>query len=366
MIYKDIILKGTLIKRYKRFFADVKVNNETLTTYCPNTGSLKGLLDEGNEVLVAKVDNPKAKLKYRLEAIRSNDVFVGINTSLPNLIISESIVDKKLLKEFTGTLRREVKYGVNSKIDILLEENNHKNFIEIKSVTMSREKGIAEFPDSITSRGSKHLIELSKTVSANTKCYLIYLIQRTDIKSFRIAKDIDKEYYENSLIAKKNGVKFIAYSCNVNEQGIEIKKKLKLLMIKTYKSSEIDACREASKISSMVLDEVIDLIEVGNTTEDIDDFCFKRIKELGATPAPLFYRGFTKVSCTSLNHVICHGIPSKDKLLKKGDILNIDVTSIIDGWHGDTSRMLKTDEMIFKAQNLMKSSSVFNGSYRSD
>ena len=229
MIYKDIILKGTLIKRYKRFFADVKVNNEILTTYCPNTGSLEGLLDEGNEVLVAKVDNPKAKLKYRLEAIRSNDVFVGINTSLPNLIISESIVDKKLLKEFTGTLRREVKYGVNSKIDILLEENNHKIFIEIKSVTMSREKGIAEFPDSITSRGSKHLIELSKTVNSNTSCYLIYLIQRPDVKSFRIAKDIDKEYYENSLIAKKNGVKFIAYSCNVNEQGIEIEKEIKII-----------------------------------------------------------------------------------------------------------------------------------------
>ena len=229
MIYKDIILKGTLIKRYKRFFADVKVNNETLTTYCPNTGSLNGLLDEGNEVLVAKVDNPKAKLKYRLEAIRSNGVFVGINTSLPNLIVSNSILDKKLLKEFTGTLRREVKYGVNSKIDILLEENNHKTFIEIKSVTMSREKGIAEFPDAITSRGSKHLIELSKTVNANTSCYLIYLIQRTDIKSFRIAKDIDKEYYENSLIAKKNGVKFIAYSCNVNEQGIEIEKEIKII-----------------------------------------------------------------------------------------------------------------------------------------
>ena len=125
-------------------------------------------------------------------------------------------------------------------------------------------------------------------------------------------------------------------------------------MIKTYKSSEIDACREASKISSMVLDEVIDLIEVGNTTEDIDDFCFKRIKELGATPAPLFYKGFPKVSCTSLNHVICHGIPSKDKLLKKGDILNIDVTSIIDGWHGDTSRMFQIDEISVKAQNLMK------------
>ena len=94
---------------------------------------------------------------------------------------------------------------------------------------MSREKGIAEFPDSITSRGSKHLIELSKTVNSNTSCYLIYLIQRPDIKSFRIAKDIDKEYYENSLIAKKNGVKFIAYSCKVNEQGVEIKKEIKII-----------------------------------------------------------------------------------------------------------------------------------------
>jgi sugar fermentation stimulation protein A len=231
MIYKDIILKGTLIKRYKRFFADVKVNNETLTTYCPNTGSLKGLLDEGNEVLVAKVDNPKAKLKYRLEAIRSNDVFVGINTSLPNLIISESIVNKKLLKEFIGTLRREVKYGVNSKIDILLEENNHKIFIEIKSVTMSREKGIAEFPDSITSRGSKHLIELSKTVNSNTSCYLIYLIQRPDIKSFRIAKDIDKEYYENYLLAKKAGVNFLAYRCKISSKEIKVKKKIKIINV---------------------------------------------------------------------------------------------------------------------------------------
>ena len=125
-------------------------------------------------------------------------------------------------------------------------------------------------------------------------------------------------------------------------------------MIKTYKSNEIDACREASKISSTILDEVTDLIKEGNTTEDIDDFCFKRIKELGATPAPLFYRGFPKVSCTSLNHVICHGIPSKNKTLKKGDILNVDVTSIINGWHGDTSRMFKVGDISVKALNLMK------------
>ena len=229
MVYKDIILKGTLVKRYKRFFADIKVNGKILTSYCPNTGSLEGLLAEGNDVLIAKVDNPKAKLKYRLEAIKSNNVFVGVNTSLPNHIIMRAIINKRIFKKFNGNLKREVKYGVNSKIDILLEENHRKTYIEIKSVTMSRNKSVGEFPDSVTTRGSKHLIELSKTVNNNTDCYLIYLIQRSDIKTFRIAKDIDSEYYKNSLIAKKNGVKFIAYSCNVNEEGIKLLKEIKII-----------------------------------------------------------------------------------------------------------------------------------------
>ena len=229
MIYKDIILKGTLIKRDKRFFADINVNGKILISYCPNTGSLKGLLEEGSDVLVAKVVNNKAKLQYRLEAIKSNNVFVGINTSLPNVIIMQAILNKKIFKKFKGNLKREVKYGVNSKIDILLEEDNSKTYIEVKSVTMSRKKGIGEFPDSITTRGSKHLIELSKTVNKNIDCYLIYLIQRSDITKFKIAKDIDSEYYKNSLVAKKNGVKFIAFSCKVDEKGIEIIKEIKIV-----------------------------------------------------------------------------------------------------------------------------------------
>ena len=229
MIYKDIILKGTLIKRYKRFFADINVNGKILISYCPNTGSLKGLLEEGSDVLVAKVVNNKAKLQYRLEAIKSNNVFVGINTSLPNVIIMQAILNKKIFKKFKGNLKREVKYGVNSNIDILLEEDNSKTYIEVKSVTMSRKKGIGEFPDSITTRGSKHLIELSKTVNKNIDCYLIYLIQRSDITKFKIAKDIDSEYYKNSLVAKKNGVKFIAFSCKVDEKGIEIIKEIKIV-----------------------------------------------------------------------------------------------------------------------------------------
>ena len=124
------------------------------------------------------------------------------------------------------------------------------------------------------------------------------------------------------------------------------------MKIKTYKTSEINPCREASKITATILDELNDLITVGITTDEIDNYCLDRIKKLGGSPAPLFYRGFPKSTCTSLNRVICHGIPSKDRRLEKGDILNVDVTTIIDGWHGDSSRMYKVGNISVKAQNL--------------
>ena len=124
------------------------------------------------------------------------------------------------------------------------------------------------------------------------------------------------------------------------------------MKIKSYKSHEINGCREASQISATILDELVKFIGEGITTEEIDNFCFKRIKELGGVPAPLFYRGFPKSSCTSLNHVICHGIPSSNRKLLDGDILNIDITTIIDGWHGDTSRMFKIGNISVKAHKL--------------
>ena len=223
MKYQDKILKGLLIKRYKRFFADIKLDKNIITAYCPNTGSLLGLLNEGSEVLVAKVNNPKAKLKYRLEAIKSDKTFVGINTSLPNSIVFDGISRGLILKNKVGNIRQEVKYGENSRIDIFIENEKGKNsYIEVKSVTLSRIKGLAEFPDSVTSRGSKHLIELGKMSEKGENCYMIYLIQRDDIKKFSIAKDIDPEYYNNSLIAKSLGVKFIAYKCKIDYEGIDI------------------------------------------------------------------------------------------------------------------------------------------------
>ena len=231
MKYPNKIIIGSFVKRYKRFFADIKLDKEIITAYCPNTGSLLGLLNEGSEVLISVVDNPKAKLKFRLEAIKSGNVFVGINTSLPNDIVYKAILDKKILRSLNfENLKKEVKYGKNSRIDILAESSIDKNtFIEIKSVTLSRKKNLAEFPDAITSRGSKHLIELSNKCIEGFNSYLVYLIQRKDIKNFSIAKDIDREYYKNSLIAKNNGVKFIAFICDVNFDGIEIIEEIKII-----------------------------------------------------------------------------------------------------------------------------------------
>ena len=124
------------------------------------------------------------------------------------------------------------------------------------------------------------------------------------------------------------------------------------MKIKFYKSNEITDCREASKISATILDELAEYITEGITTEDIDNYCLDRIQKLGGIPAPLFYRGFPKSTCTSLNHVICHGIPSKDRKLLEGDILNVDITTIINGWHGDSSRMYKIGKVSVKANNL--------------
>lgn len=229
MKYKEKILEGFFIKRYKRFFVDAVLDGNVITTYCPNTGSLRGMLNENAKVLIAKVDNPKAKLKYRLEAIKHNGVYVGINTSLPNGIIFEAIKQKKILDNLQGEIKKEVKYGKNSRVDIFINNPKGKDcFIEVKSVTLSRVKGLAEFPDAKTTRGSKHLIELGEMSKQGHDCYLVYLIQRKDINIFSIAKDIDEEYYKNSIIAKKNGVNFIAFSCEVSKKGIDVIQQIKI------------------------------------------------------------------------------------------------------------------------------------------
>ena len=226
MKFKEKLLKGTLIKRYKRFFIDIKVNNSTLTAHCPNTGSMMGLLDEGNETWISKNDDPKRKLKYTLEIIKSKNRLIGVNTHRANRIVEHGL-NNKLFEEFKSVkmIKPEFKFSNDTRFDFLCD----KNIIEVKNVTLLRKKELAEFPDAITSRGSKHLLQLIKSLEKGYKPYVLFLTQIQDINSFKIAKDIDNDYYQNYLIAKKAGVKFLAYRCKLNSKEIKIEKKINIL-----------------------------------------------------------------------------------------------------------------------------------------
>jgi len=230
MEFTKSLIKGKLIKRYKRFFIDVKLNKEVVTAHCPNTGSMKGLLDEGNQVYISKNDNPKRKLKYTLEIIKTKNELVGVNTHFANKIVHHGL-SNNLIKEVTNSdsIKPEVFFNKETRFDFLVEKNKQKIFVEVKNVTLCREKKMAEFPDSVTTRGSKHLKTLIKAIKKGYKCYLLFLVQIQGVENFKIAKDIDKEYYENYLLAKKAGVFFLAYRCKINSKEIKIEKKIKII-----------------------------------------------------------------------------------------------------------------------------------------
>jgi sugar fermentation stimulation protein A len=204
MQFTNSLIKGKLIKRYKRFFVDVKLKNEIVTAHCPNTGSMKGLLDEGNEVYLLKNSNPKRKLKYGLEIIRAKKNLVGVNTHMANKIVSHGL-SNNLIKELENndSIKPEVFFNKETRFDFLIAKNNQKSFVEVKNVTLFRDEKTAEFPDAITTRGSKHLITLIDAIKKGYKAYLIFLVQIQNMEKFKIAKDIDSEYYRNYLAAKK-------------------------------------------------------------------------------------------------------------------------------------------------------------------
>ena len=230
MEFTKSLIKGKLIKRYKRFFADVKLGKQKVTSHCPNTGSMKGLLNEGNEVYLLKNDDPKRKLKYTLEIIKANGNLVGVNTHRANKIVNHAL-SNNLIKELKDNekIKPEVFFTKETRFDFLIEKNNKKSFLEVKNVTLFRDKKTAEFPDAITSRGSKHLLTLIDAIKKGYKTYLIFLVQIQNMENFKIAKDIDPEYYKNYLVAKKAGVNFLAYRCNINSKKIFIEKKLKII-----------------------------------------------------------------------------------------------------------------------------------------
>ena len=225
MKFTNSLIKGKLIKRYKRFFVDVEVNNKLVTAHCPNTGSMLGLLEKGNDVWISKADDPKRKLKFTLEIIKSNQKLIGVNTHRANRIVEDGLKNK-LLKEFRSIkdIKAEFKYSDDTRFDFLCD----KFLIEVKNVTLNRKKDIAEFPDAITSRGSKHLKKLLESIKQGYKPYVLFLVQIQNISKFRIAKDIDSDYYNNFIEAKKKGLKFIAYRCRLNSKEIVIEEKIQI------------------------------------------------------------------------------------------------------------------------------------------
>ena len=230
MQFDTPLIKGALIKRYKRFLTDVLLENgEVVTAHCPNTGSMKGLLQEGADVWLSHTDDPKRKLQYTLELIKTPTSLVGVHTGRPNKLVKEAIECGQLDKHFNNRhiLKTEQKYGKNSRIDILIEETSgQKCFIEVKNVTL-REGDKALFPDAVSARGAKHLAELSAEVKKGNRGVMFYLVQREDCHTFAPAIEIDPFYASELQKSIKAGVEVLAYSCRLDpKDGIILSAKL--------------------------------------------------------------------------------------------------------------------------------------------
>jgi len=227
MKFKEILLQGTLIKRYKRFFIDINYKNKIITAHCPNSGSMMGLLDKGNKIYFSKSKNKKRKLKYTAEIIVVKKSMVGINTHLSNRIVLEALENKRIkqLIKFSN-IKREVNFSDNTRFDFLISNKTKKCFLEVKNVTLMRQQGIAEFPDSITTRGTKHLNELINAKKKGFDSYMLYLVQREDCGSFKIANNIDEEYKITFNNAVKNNVKVLCFTCKISKKEIKINKQI--------------------------------------------------------------------------------------------------------------------------------------------
>ena len=230
MIFENELIAGVLIKRYKRFFVDIKVNNKVITAHCPNTGSMMGLLKKGNKVWFTESNDIKRKLKYTLQIIEVNGKKVGINTHLTNKIFYEALLDGQIIDiKKSDILFKEKKFNQNTRFDFFIKKNEKGIFIEVKNVTLSRIKNIAEFPDAVTERGLKHLNELIEAKNRGFDIYLAFIIQREDCKNFKIAEDIDPKYKKLLTFALKNKLKVICYDCKFLSKGIIINNKVNFI-----------------------------------------------------------------------------------------------------------------------------------------
>jgi len=228
MNFENKLISGLFVKRYKRFFADIKVKNKIVTAHCANSGSMMGLLNKNQKVWLTESNNEKRKLKYTLQIIENQGSRVGVNTHLTNKIVNHAL-EKNLIKDFSSNIRikSEQVFGEHTRFDFYLEDGKNKSFLEVKNVTLKRRSKIAEFPDSVTARGTKHLNELINATKKGFKSYLLFVIQREDCNKFVIAKDIDPEYSKTLIKAIKHNVKILCYDCKFLSKGIILNNKIK-------------------------------------------------------------------------------------------------------------------------------------------
>ncbi len=226
MRFQTPLLPAVLIRRYKRFLADIRLENgDEVTAHCANPGSMMGLAQPGSRIWVEPNDDPKKKLNYGWRLVEHGDGhFTGVDTSVPNRALRAALEGQQIdaLSGY-GTVRPEQKYDTNSRIDFLLSSAGLPDaYVEVKSVTLSRQPGLAEFPDSVTARGLKHLEALQGVVAQGHRAVMLYLVQRTDCDRMTLAADIDPAYAAGFARARAAGVEVLAYRCDISPEAIEV------------------------------------------------------------------------------------------------------------------------------------------------
>lgn len=229
MRFPTPLMRGRLVRRYKRFLADVELDTgEVVTAHCANPGSMMGLVEAGTCVWLSHSPSPHRKLAYSWELLEVDlgcgPAFVGINTGHPNGIVAEALAEG-MIEELAGyeTIRREVPYGTRSRVDFLLEGGGGPPcYVEVKNVHLMRQPGLAEFPDSVTARGARHLEELAAMAENGARAVMLFLVQRTDADRLALAADIDPVYAATFAQARRRGVETLVYCCKIDPEGIHL------------------------------------------------------------------------------------------------------------------------------------------------
>ena len=227
MHFSQPLKQGTLIKRYKRFLADIKLpDGSNITVHCPNSGSMRSCSEPGSPVCYSRSDNPKRTYPHTLEMVHNGKTWIGVNTSTTNLIVAEAIENEQIkeLNHFES-IRREVKTSAESRLDLLLEGGGKQTYIEVKNCSLA-ENGQALFPDAVTARGTKHLRELARLVNLGHRGVIFFLVQRLDCNGFSPAAAIDSVYAATLAEVQLKGVELLAYQAEVTPVSIEIVRSL--------------------------------------------------------------------------------------------------------------------------------------------